>query len=240
MTAEPRDVLTDQLPNLRDVGGLSLESGGRTRSGVLLRSAAPLPGDRLPPLPGWPPATVLDLRGQDELGGLPHPLAMPGTTVHAVPLLDRSVSGPDAIDWSTIPDLATAYRGFLSRGGSRIATMAELAATGEGPVLVHCTAGKDRTGVLVAALLRAAGVRRGAIVEDYLRTERAMPAILARSAAITAHVDPTVRQRMMGVSRAAVLAVLDVLDAAPGGAAGWLREAGVPELTVRTWVSRIS
>jgi len=118
MTAEPVDIALDLLANLRDLGGLDTEAGGHTRSGVLLRSAAPQPGDRHPGLSSWPPATVLDLRGPGELAGRPHPLAAAGAVVHALPLLDREVhAGPNGTDWSKIPDLGTAYLGFLVSGG---------------------------------------------------------------------------------------------------------------------------
>lgn len=232
--------LLDVLPNLRDLGGLRTDSGGRTRPGVLLRSAAPLAGDRLPALPIWPPVAVLDLRGADELAGLPHPLAGPGTAVHALPLLDQHITaGPRSVDWSRVPDLATAYRGFLLRGAARLATVAELVAAADGPVLVHCTAGKDRTGVAVAVLLRAAGVSRAEILRDYRRTEPELPAILARAAHLTLGVDPTHVQRLMGVPLDAMTQVLDLLDEAQGGAAGWLRGHGVPGQVLHAWQRRL-
>lgn len=240
MTAEPVDIALDLLANLRDLGGLDTEAGGHTRPGVLLRSAAPRPGDRHPGLSSWPPATVLDLRGLDELAGRPHPLAAAGTVVHALPLLEKAVhSGPNGTDWSKIPDLASAYLGFLIRGGSKVAGILELVAEADGPVLVHCAAGKDRTGVVIAVLLRAAGVTRAAVLEDYLRTGPELPAILAREPELTTLVDPTHVQRLMGVPADAMVAVLDLLDAAPGGAVGWLRGQGASQRAVDTWRRRL-
>jgi protein-tyrosine phosphatase len=58
-------------------------------------------------------------------------------------------------------------------------TSVTLTAETDGAVLVHCEAGKDRTGVVVAALLRAVGVCRAAIIEDYRATEPALSAIFA-------------------------------------------------------------
>jgi hypothetical protein len=240
ITAEPVNIALDLLANLRDLGGLDTEAGGHTREGVLLRSAAPRPGDRRPGLSSWPPATVLDLRGPGELAGKPHPLAATGVVVHALPLLDREVhGGPTGTDWSKIPDLATAYLGFLIRGGPKLAGLVELVAEADGPVLVHCAAGKDRTGVVIAVLLRAAGVTRAAVLEDYLRTEPELPAILAREPELTTLADPTHVQRLMGVPAEAMDAVLDLLDAAPGGAVGWLRGQGVSQRAVDTWRRRL-
>lgn len=100
---------------------------------------------------------MLDLRGTDELGGECHPLADQAAAVHAVALLDKPAYGRGT-QWSESPDLATAYLGFLSKGGPVLATVAKFVAEAPAPVLVHCAAGKDRTGVAVAVLLRAVGV----------------------------------------------------------------------------------
>ncbi|GAA5160277.1 tyrosine-protein phosphatase PtbB [Pseudonocardia eucalypti] len=242
MTAEALHTIPpDVLPNLRDVGGLTTDTGGTTRPGVLLRSAAPLAGDRLPELAGWPPALVLDLRGGDELGGLAHPLTAPGTLVHALPLLDRAVTpeagGEPVIDWDQVPDLATAYLHFLERSETKLATITELVAAAEGAALVHCAAGKDRTGVVVAVLLRAVGVSREAITADYLLTEPELPAILARPNNVVA--DATRYQRLLGVPAEAITGVLDMLDDTPGGAAGWLRARGVADDVLAAWRLRI-
>jgi hypothetical protein len=239
MVAElyPSD-LPSQLVNLRDVGGLPLESGGHTRSGVLWRSGAPLVDDLPPDLPNWPPATVLDLRGRGESTETVHPLEAPDTTIVNLPLLKAPVAQM-VKGWSKIPDLAAAYRGFMAQGGPKLARIVEIAAESPGPLLVHCTAGKDRTGVVVAALLRAVGVTRSAIVTDYRATEPAMPAITARASHLTDRMDPTVAQRMMGVQTPAVLAVLDELDAHSDGAWGYLRAAGAREDDLVTWRRRI-
>jgi protein-tyrosine phosphatase len=208
-------------------------------------------------LPGWPPATVIDLRGNDEHTE-PHPLARPHTTVHTLPLLDTPVTpathatsaagdsgkparpGQPGIDWASIPDLATAYLRFLDRGAAKIAHILDIVAAGPAPILIHCTAGKDRTGVVVAVLLRAAGVTRSAITSDYRATEPALPAILARSAHLTTGLDPTMMQRLMGVPAPAITAVLDHLDHAPGGVCGWLSAAGADPTSLATWCQRIT
>jgi predicted protein tyrosine phosphatase len=253
MSAQPlTPPAAGELINLRDVGGLSLTQGGRSCPQVLWRSAAPHPGDRTPALLGWPPATVIDLRGADEHPDTVHPLAGPHTTVHALPLLANPVTGASpttgrtetrttpSIDWSGIPDLATAYLGFLDQSADKIVRILDIVAHHSTPILIHCTAGKDRTGVVVAILLRAAGVTRAAVTTDYRATEPALPAILARSAHLTAGMDPTVVQRLMGAPAQAITAVLDHLDATPGGALGWLATAGADPSSLTTWCQRIT
>jgi len=62
-----------------------------------------------------------------------------------------------------------AYMGYLRHRPDSIVGAVRAIACTDGVVLVHCAAGKDRTGVVVAIALDAAGVERDAIVEDYLR-----------------------------------------------------------------------
>jgi hypothetical protein len=241
MVAESFHRTHNELVNLRDLGDLPLDSGGRTRNAVLLRSAAPLPGDMDPINAVWPPRTVLDLRGSAELGGREHPLASSETAVYACPFLARAAGGPGVAHWAIPADLGSAYLGFLRQGAVKLAAITELIARCELPVLVHCTAGKDRTGIVVAVLLRAVGVSRTAIIADYRATEAALPAIMARmSPELIDGVDPTVVQRMMGVPEQAVTAVLDEIDNAPGRARGWLRAAGASAYALDSWRHRFT
>jgi hypothetical protein len=226
------------MVNFRDLGGLLADTGGRTGYGVLYRGDAPCHQDTPPVgLPGWPPALVLDLREPDEPIGA-HPLAGPETHVVQVPLL----AGPHIGDWRALPSLEELYRGSLSRTGERIAEMLDLLAGTPGPALVHCAAGKDRTGVLIAVLLRAAGVCRQAVLADYLRTEPNVPALVAQLAWDTSGFDEEGRlrvQHLVGTSATALQAVLDELDAAPGGVFGWLHTRGVPAMTLQAWTQRL-
>lgn len=108
-------------------------------------------------------------------------------------------------------------------------------AEGPGPVVVHCAAGKDRTGMVVALALSAVGVERAAIVADYARTGERIGPIMARLRA-----SETYRTDLEGVSdesrlpRAEYLErVLEVLDERHGGAAGWLTEHGFDPTRLR-------
>jgi rhodanese-related sulfurtransferase len=226
------------MVNFRDLGGLPTDTGARTGYGVLYRGDAPCHDD-VPPAgrSGWPPALVLDLREPDEpIDG--HPLAGPDTRVVQVPLL----AGPHIGDWRALPSLHELYRGSLSRAGERIAEVLELLISTPGPALVHCAAGKDRTGVLVAVLLRAAGVCSQAVLADYLRTERNVPALVAQLAWDTSGFDEEDRlraQHLVGTSATALQTVLDELEAAPGGVLGWLHDHDVPASALQAWTLRL-
>ncbi len=100
-----------------------------------------------------------------------------------------------------------------------------------GAVLVHCAAGKDRTGVVVALALDAAGVDRTAIVSDYLATAQRIDAIMARLVS-----SPTYRSELEGHDPRAhapvpgtIERVFELLDEAFGGSAAWLSAHGLSD-----------
>ena len=143
--------------NLRDAGAVA------GTPGVLYRSAA---------LDGLEPAgvrrlgdlgvgTVLDLRDASER---PLPETDPSWTVEWVPLYDPDTGPP------THGDITDVYRDLLDRRGRQMAAAVAAVARATAPVLVHCTAGKDRTGLVVALALTAAGVPDDAVVDDYARS----------------------------------------------------------------------
>lgn len=77
--------------------------------------------------------------------------------------------------------VAELYRGYLlDRPDSVVAALRATARQSAGATVVHCAAGKDRTGVVVALALSVAGVEREAIVADYAATAEVLPALVAR------------------------------------------------------------
>jgi protein-tyrosine phosphatase len=233
--------------NLRDLRGLRTADGRIVRRGVLYRSEVPLGGATGVDVAVWPPADVVDLRTPAEYrvhpagassGGpdaVPHPLDLPGTTVHRFPM--GADLAPALADRSGGHDLGAAYRILVRDAAGAIAGISALVADSAGPVLVHCTAGKDRTGIVVAVLLRAVGVRRADVVTDYLRTEANLPRLWA--ALQGAGIRAPRNRALMGVQLDALESVLDELDAVPGGAAGWLAAHGVAAGTLARLTDRL-
>jgi protein-tyrosine phosphatase len=230
-TARPED-----LANLRDVGGLPTVDGRRTRPGVLWRSDAPLAGDVTlgPDGHGWPPGSVVDLRHAAELPA-PHPLPAVGSTLTTLPVMDALAPDDRARGHDGSLPIAELYLRMLDIAEAWLPELVAVAAHGPAPVLVHCAAGKDRTGVSVALLLRIAGVTREAILADFAETNRHFAPLLERLVA-QGRVDRDVDHRMIGVVPADLEAVLDRLEPDPWDLP---RAAGVPESDLVAWRDRL-
>lgn len=208
------------LANLRDAG-----AAAALRPGVLYRSDAPLSTDADPHLQPWPPATVLDLRDPDEKAE-PHPyLGM--SRVVDLPILEGSRGqrhGP--LPAGLEGGLGALYgRMLVGRPAERLVMAIHEVATAPGSVLVHCTAGKDRTGVTVALVLRLAGASADRVVADYARTEQAMPGVFARMARtvqprIAGIAAAELPEEIVGAPASALRSLLVELGRA-GGAEGW-------------------
>ncbi|MBY6438418.1 tyrosine-protein phosphatase [Rhodococcus kroppenstedtii] len=113
--------------------------------------------------------------------------------------------------------LLDTYRAFPTRPGARVAVGSVLRtiAAGEGTVLVHCAAGKDRAGWTVATVLRAAGVTDSDILADYLRSNDAVSAL--RDHVLSHGVPPEhIADDLLGVREEYLRAGLDAVDAAHG------------------------
>ena len=158
--------------NFRDVGGLPA-AGGATRHGVLFRSGnlarVQAPGrDALRTLGV---RNIVDLREDDEIAFEPTDVGDLDVAVRRVPLFAGSVASFFDADVT----LDTLYRSLIEGSAPAIVDVVR-SVIGGAPLLVHCTVGKDRTGVVVALTLAAAGVEEDAIVADYARTEAMLPA----------------------------------------------------------------
>jgi len=232
-----------QLANFRDLGGLRLTGGGVTQPGVLYRSDAPYPGDDVPTgAPQWPPSTVIDLRSAGEGGaGYRWPA---GVTVHQIPLMRRAAVVTDTVRPARDRPirLAPLYQAMLQTVASDLASMVSMAARSTGPVLVHCAAGKDRTGVAVAVLLLTAGAEPESVVADYAATASHMSALLGRLRAQGRRlpVDVDAHSELLGTPVEAIGAVVDRLTGWPGGPAAWVTEHGGSDGDLRRWRDRLA
>jgi protein-tyrosine phosphatase len=232
--------------NIRDLGGLPRAGGGATAPRRVLRGCAMqgLSAEGRAALIEAGLATVIDLRSAAERTEAPPPFA--GTagveTVH-MPVFADLAPVSAMLDADPAFTLDRRYIAALGAAGPRLAAaVAAVAEARPGIVIVHCTAGKDRTGLVAALLLALAGVERGAIVADYARTEADGAALLGRLRARAAGYapDPRVLDVILGAPAAAMAATLDHLEAGYGGAAGYLRAAGLADAPLAAAAARLS
>lgn len=206
------------LPNLRDVAGLLTADGRRVRPGILLRSALPEHDDVVPDELAWPPSVVIDLRSPAELQH-GHPLEHLDARLVNLPLLQALRPGNQ-----DTASLASLYRVVLEDAAHLLVDLVHEVADADGPVLVHCAAGKDRTGVSVALVLRLLGVTHDDVMADYVLTEHARVAIDARLH--RDDIEPVYPVSFYLVTPDALEGVLDVWDEYQGGVEGWFLDAG--------------
>jgi hypothetical protein len=221
--------------NFRDLAGLRTADGGTVRPGVLYRSET-LARHAPPPLaaPRWPPSTVIDLRLADR----EHELAGTGAVIHRMPMapwLDPEALSRDAAGGPV--DLVDRYLRMIHNSHGAIADLVDLVSAAGGPVLVHCTLGKDRTGIVVALLLAAVGVSREDIIADYERTHDNMPAVLAALRERGQKLPDN--EALLEVSPAALSAVLDAIYDGSVSADRWLHARGVTVESARRLRSRL-
>jgi protein-tyrosine phosphatase len=190
LTHEPAPMSEFAFESIVNARDLSAVDTSRIRSGVVMRSAVPTfatSSDRSQ-LQRSGVTAVIDLRSSEEREALPSLTGLARSTAHHLPL----VSGP--WDYSSLDNgepvaqfLARQYFEMLTNAGDQIREALNVVTNNSGATLIHCTAGKDRTGVLVALLGVIAGASVSQIVRDYERSSASMSALvdLLRSRAST-------------------------------------------------------
>jgi protein-tyrosine phosphatase len=223
--------------NFRDLGGLRTEDGGRTRPGLLFRSdtVQELTGEDVDVLVHRVGLRlVVDLRGAAEVEREGRGL-LAGSPV-------RHVNLPlDSKDDRAIPDLALDtlvqhYLGYLAVSPGAIAQAFRVLADGGLPAVVHCAAGKDRTGVTTALVLRAVGVPADVVAEDYARSAPAVPQVLDRLRRLPSYADriDQIPVDVHACEAETMTAFLASVDDQFGSVPGFLADAGLkPDVVER-------
>src|SRR3954469_5990978 len=245
-TAHERFIDLDGAVNARDLGGLEVAGGRRTASGVLLRA------DNLQDLSERDVArlvgeldlrVVIDMRPREDLpleGPRPHARDDRVEIRHRSLFPESGEHTDVAVDamlpWQGRPlrgdpeetVAVRSYLGYLRDRPDSIVGALRDVAFGDGAAVVHCAAGKDRTGVVCALALAAGGGPRGAIGADYVPTGERLGPLLARLRA-----SPTYAEDLEGRPdeshrpRAETMArVLELLDERSSGPHGWLDAHG--------------
>ena len=219
--------------NVRDLGGY-VTATGETRWRRLLRADGlhRLDEHGMATLVGEGVTTVIDLRHADELARQPNPFGQnPAVRYHHVPLFDQLAPAPKP-GGDVLLEL---YKRALAERQEAIATvLTTIAEAPEGVVLFHCTAGKDRTGIVALLLLALAGVETALIVEDYVETG---PMIAPMVEEIIAHAaergaDIETFRPLLGAAPETMVATIAHLSEHYGSAQHYLKTIGLSDATL--------
>ncbi|GAA4841116.1 tyrosine-protein phosphatase [Kitasatospora terrestris] len=222
------------VANLRDLGGIDLPGGARVTPGIAFRSGQldrfDASGDPLFTALGI--RTVIDLRTEAERAARPDRVPGGAHLLVADVLADASGSGATAALASAMADPGTAnlllgnggaeralvedYRAFVTSPSARQAykqLITALAHRGGGPVLFHCTAGKDRTGWGAALVLLLLGADVQTVQAEYLAVNPAVRAEFAPliDAFVAAGGDPEVAEAVFSVRPAYLAAAIETM-----------------------------
>jgi protein tyrosine/serine phosphatase len=236
--------------NARDTGGLPTADGRRIKPGALVRSDVLT---RLTPsgrraLVDHGVRTIVDVRTSEEIGrDVDYPFRD-----------SRAETDPAYINVSFVVDLddeqtarlrsaqSTAWQlGELNKLDIELhragvgAIAAAVADAQPGGVLIHCHAGKDRTGMSVALLLSLAGVSREDIADDYALTMLAYDKLIDEWIATVADDDQARMRQLARPTREAMLDMLDHVEQLYGGADAYLRGAGVTDDQLKRILTRL-
>ena len=224
----PRSVTLAGASNFRDLGGYVGHQGRRLKWRRLFRSdhlAALSPQDVLT-LENLGVSRVMDFRGLVERETLA--CALPSATVHSLAIEPTVVQGmKDLMDAGQVvtPELTQdlmrqTYRDFVLGNSARFADLFGHLLEHDGPLVFHCTAGKDRTGFAAAMILTALGVAKEVVMQDYLLTNTLYKMPTLTQAALPQEVTTILWRVQEGFLDAA----FEVVDAEFGGLQPYLQD----------------
>jgi protein-tyrosine phosphatase len=222
--------------NVRDLGGIPIEGGGETRFGELVRAD----NIRLMPDDGWRALAdhgvtrIVDLRWPEELAADP-PRDVDIDVVNVSLFGDLDPNFDDPIDEYVPADDAAGYFGWMyeraweahrTEIGRALAAIADAPA---GVTLFHCYAGKDRTGLVAALLLRLAGASIDDVAADYALSADKLDADRAWVDAAATPADRRRRALRIQSPARAMAGALRLLEERFGTVDEYLRAAGVDD-----------
>ena len=231
-----RRITLEGCVNFRDLGGYRTGDGRTVKWRRLFRSDSPssLTGADVQTVTGsLGLVSVVDLRSNagttsNDGRGL---LAESGIGYHQFPFLEARGLLPPTSGEEVEKRLTDMYQWILMNAGALVAqAFATLAQPVNHPALFHCSAGKDRTGVLAATTLDVLGVAREQIVEDFLATNEVIDAILDRLKRMPGFANST-REGIMA-PRVAIEKYLDGTQSEFGGSEAFLLHHGVYQSTI--------
>jgi len=224
---------------VRELGGHPTRDGSTTRSHSLLRAddLVQLTAAGMRALADYGVRTVIDLRWPGEVAARPHPVGE--GNAHGVRYHHISLLANDEMQWASLTGACTKEMwkvAVLEHTRPQLKQVLDVIADAAAePLLFHCVAGKDRTGLIAALLLALADVEPDAIAADY--------------AASAAHLADAYLVRYRDLDRAEIMEALRCPEegvhnmlaylAQYGGAAGYLRVIGLSDAKIARLRARL-
>jgi protein-tyrosine phosphatase len=229
MTSAPRLPVPGTF-NFRDAGGYQA-GGGIVRMGKLFRSDGlhQLGAEGRAKLAELGIRLIVDLRDDFEAEAMPDDVAGLGIRELRLPVFEGSATSQGTVGLSLVDLYASIVR---LHSDVLVAALRDIATSGDEAVLVHCTAGKDRTGIVIALALLAVGVDRDDVVADYTSSQENLDGEWVENmlAFIRNHgIDETPELRVLlgGSPPEALTATLDLIEREHGSIRQFLLDAGM-------------
>ena len=240
-TISTRELRLEVAHNVRHIGGYRGEVG-TTREDIVRSAGLHRLTERgLAALVDAGITTIIDLRSSAERTEN----ATPDTTPFGIrhihnPIWETNASPAGLGDG--FQGYAPVYRAMLETGAPAYRSLFETIASSTDGVLFHCAAGKDRTGVAAALLLKLAGVPDADVIEDYALSEILLAPMFAEFAPRMAErgVDKAKARALMASSPVAMVETLGHLHERHGSAEGYMREIGMSPAAINELKARLA
>jgi len=233
-------------PNFRDLGGYATRDGKHVVPGLVFRSeklSELTPGD-VARVKALGIRNMIDLRTAEERRREPDAWRAPAVYESPKPDLATTlgIRDPNATAEASRARMIKNYEQMPALYVDEYSTMFRRLVAGGAPMIVHCTAGKDRTGVASALLLTALGVPRSTVVADYVLTNERL---VIRSASVQpvslSGLSADSRKVLMSADPAFINAALDSVDRQYGSIEGYLKQAlGLTDRDIATLRRRLT
>lgn len=230
--------------NVRDLGGYPADQG-QTQWRRLLRadslSEMDEAGKRQLLNAGL--ATVIDLRQASEAARAPDPFTSQDPVVqHRIPVFEGIIPKSWPAGAADTDMLFVLYTKALEACGAAFAqVLTTISRADPGLVLFHCSAGKDRTGLVAGLLLALAGVEKQVIVQDYALTESLMASRMSQmvAACYGEGMNAAVIEPLLACKPQTMSDTLDYLKARHGSVEGYLQHIGVESRDIQALQGRL-